>query len=79
MSRGTDVAGGGLSGRFAQLGDVVVRMRAVLRRRRQEDGPGRSPDEVSFEAHVEQALRVARGLPPLHVVKLDDGVVRSGT
>jgi len=80
VTRGTDVAAGGLSGRLAQLG-VVIRVRAVLRRHTIDSGPrGRMSDEASFEAHVDQALRVARGLPPLHVVSLDEGVVaRSGT
>jgi hypothetical protein len=75
-----DVARGGLNGRLAQLGEVVGRMRAVLRRRHEEAGRVRTLDEDSFEVHVEQALRIARGLPALHVVQIDDSTVaRSGT
>ena len=81
MSRGTDVTAGGFIGRLAQLHGLVVRGRAALRRHRSAAGPtGRTSDEASFEVHVDQALRVARGLPPLQVVNLEEGsIVRSGT
>ena len=80
MTRGTDVAAGGPSGRLVQHG-VVMRVRAALHRHTIGSGfHRRTSDEASFEAHVDQALRVVRGLPPLHVVSLNGGsVARSGT
>ena len=80
MTRGTDVAAGGPSGRLVQHG-VVMRVRAALHRHTIGSGlRRRTSDEASFEVHVDQALRVARGLPPLQVVNLEEGsIVRSGT
>jgi hypothetical protein len=71
-----DATAGARTSPLAQLVTVIA-MRIARRRDRaltaaRPAAPPRTSDDAAFEAHVDQALRIARGLPALRTVDLDD-------